>query len=95
MILFEGTRESKSWLITSTLLAHPDPFLPLSLPSSTAPLHTHILAIFPSLNNTSQVVDGRNIHVFKDAGGDTCTCACISRQTGRSSVGFKNAGLLI
>ena len=28
MILFEGNRESKSWLITSTLLAHPDPFLP-------------------------------------------------------------------
>ena len=28
MILIEGNRESKSWLITSTLLAHPDPFLP-------------------------------------------------------------------
>ena len=28
MILFEGNRESKSWLVTSTLLAHPDPFLP-------------------------------------------------------------------
>ena len=55
MILFEGNGESKSWLITSTLLAHPDPFLP---PASTAPLHTHTLAIFPSLNNTSRVVDG-------------------------------------
>ena len=37
MILFKGNRESKSWLITSTLLAHPDPFLPLSLP----PPHLH------------------------------------------------------
>ena len=54
MILFEGNRESKSWLIISTLLAHPDPFLP------PPPLlhYTHILAIFPSLNNTSRVVDG-------------------------------------
>ena len=25
--------------------------------------------------------------MFKCAGGDTSTCACISRQTGRSSVG--------
>ena len=40
-----------------------------------APLHT-----FPSLHNTSQVVDGGNIHVFKDTGRETCTCVCISRQ---------------
>lgn len=67
-------------------LAQPDPFLP--------PIyiqHTHILATFPSLPNTSQTADGGggNVHVFKDAREDTCTCASKSRQAGRSPVAKK------